>query len=103
MGSEATLSQTTDVRAGHEIDVSALERYLTDHLSGFRGPVEIRQFEGGQSNPTYFLRTSGAQYVLRKKPPGQLLPSAHAVDREHRVMKALAGVGVPVPPALLMC
>ena len=65
--------------------------------------LSIRQFEGGQSNPTYFLRASGAQYVLRKKPPGQLLPSAHAVDREYRVMRALAATDVPVPPALLMC
>ena len=59
---------------------------------------EVRQFEGGQSNPTYFLHAASGDYVLRKKPPGQLLPSAHAVDREYRVMKALAGTGVPVPP-----
>ncbi|HUQ88306.1 MAG TPA: phosphotransferase [Vicinamibacterales bacterium] len=103
MGGDAAFSQTTGVRAGHEIDVPSLEAYLADHLPGFQGPLDIRQFEGGQSNPTYFLRTPGTQYVLRKKPPGQLLPSAHAVDREHRVMKALAGTGVPVPPALLMC
>ena len=103
MDSEATLGQTTDVRAGHEIDVAALERHLAGHLPGFRGPVTVRQFEGGQSNPTYFLHTTVRDYVLRKKPPGQLLPSAHAVDREHRVMRALAGTGVPVPPTLLMC
>ena len=68
-------------------------------LPASKGRLEIRQFEGGQSNPTYFLHTAGRDYVLRKKPPGQLLPSAHAVDREHRVMKALAG-SVPVPPML---
>jgi aminoglycoside phosphotransferase (APT) family kinase protein len=101
--SDAAFSHTTDVRAGHEIDVAVLEPYLIDHLRGFQGPIAVRQFEGGQSNPTYFLETAGAQYVLRKKPPGQLLPSAHAVEREYRVMKALAGSGIPVPPALLMC
>jgi aminoglycoside phosphotransferase (APT) family kinase protein len=112
MSSDATLSQTTEIRAGHEIDRARLERYLADHLAGFslsrrsphgEGGLSIRQFEGGQSNPTYFLRASGVQYVLRKKPPGQLLPSAHAVDREYRVMRALAATDVPVPPALLMC
>ena len=113
MSSAEVLKQTTAVRPGHEIDREALERYLVDHLPGFSlprrspegegwGRLEIRQFEGGQSNPTYFLRASGAQYVLRKKPPGQLLPSAHAVDREYRVMTALAG-RVPVPPTKLMC
>ena len=96
-------AETTAIREGHRLDEAALERYLSDHLAGFRGPLEIRQFEGGQSNPTYFLHAASGDYVLRKKPPGQLLPSAHAVDREYRVMKALAGTVVPVPPALLMC
>jgi len=102
MGSQDVLNQTTGVRSGHEIDAAALEQHLAAHLDGFRGPIEIRQFEGGQSNPTYLLRASGTQYVLRKKPPGQLLPSAHAVDREYRVMSGLGG-RVPVPPMLLMC
>ncbi len=97
------LSQTTTIRRGHEIDRAALERYLAAHLPGFEGPLDVRQFEGGQSNPTFLLRAPGAEYVLRKKPPGQLLPSAHAVDREYRVMTALANSGVPVPPTLLMC
>ena len=102
MRSNAIAGQTTDVRRGHEIDAAAIERYLADHVDGFRGPIEVRQFEGGQSNPTYFLRTAERDYVLRKKPPGQLLPSAHAVDREYRVMKALARI-IPVPPMLAMC
>jgi aminoglycoside phosphotransferase (APT) family kinase protein len=102
MSSAEVLKQTTAVRQGHEIDAPALERYLADHLPGFRGPLEVRQFEGGQSNPTYFLHAASGDYVLRKKPPGQLLPSAHAVDREYRVMTALAG-RVPVPPTKLMC
>jgi aminoglycoside phosphotransferase (APT) family kinase protein len=100
--SNGARAETTAIREGHQLDETALARYLADRLPGFSGPLEIRQFEGGQSNPTYFLRTSGAQYVLRKKPPGQLLPSAHAVDREYLVMTALAG-SVPVPPTKLMC
>ena len=100
---DSEIGQTTGVRRGHEIDRDALERYLSAHLEGFRGPLEIRQFEGGQSNPTFFLRASSGDYVLRKKPPGQLLPSAHAVDREYRVMTALGGTTVPVPPTCLLC
>ncbi|HEX8027991.1 MAG TPA: phosphotransferase [Vicinamibacterales bacterium] len=102
MRNVATFSHTTAVRAGHEIDRDALERYLAIYLPGFEPPLEIRQFEGGQSNPTYYLRTGAGEFVLRKKPPGHLLPSAHAVDREYRVMTALAG-RVPVPPTVLMC
>jgi aminoglycoside phosphotransferase (APT) family kinase protein len=103
MNSDSTHSQTTAIRQGHEIDRQALERYFGEALGDFRGPLEIRQFEGGQSNPTYFLHTAARDYVLRKKPPGQLLPSAHAVEREYRVMRALAATDVPVPPALLLC
>ena len=108
MDNKAAFGQTTGVRPGHEIDVAALERYLADHLSLPRrspegeGGVVIRQFEGGQSNPTYLVRAGSRDFVLRKQPPGELLPSAHAVDREHRVMAALAG-SVPVPPMLAMC
>jgi aminoglycoside phosphotransferase (APT) family kinase protein len=101
--SSGVVSQTTAVRHGHEIDRAALDRYLTEHLTGYRGPLEIRQFEGGQSNPTYLLHTSDREYVLRKKPPGQLLPSAHQVEREYRVMTALGGSGIPVPHTLLLC
>ena len=103
MSSASVVGQTTAIRQGHEIDRDALERYLAAALSDLHGPLEIRQFEGGQSNPTYFLKTPVRAYVLRKKPSGQLLPSAHAVDREYRVMRALAATDVPVPPALLMC
>lgn len=100
---DARLGQTTGVRRGHEIDRDALESYLSSHLDGFRGALEIRQFEGGQSNPTYFLHAASGDYVLRKKPPGQLLPSAHAVEREYRVMTALATSDVPVPQTRVMC
>ena len=95
--SDAVLNHTTAVRRGHQLDRGALEGYLAGALADFHGPLEIRQFEGGQSNPTYFLRTPSRDYVLRKKPAGQLLPSAHAVEREHRVISALASTGIPVP------
>lgn len=94
---------TTSVRPGHAFDEAALARFLEARLPGFRPPLTVWQFEGGQSNPTFLLQTPGAQYVLRKKPPGRLLPSAHQVEREHRVMAALAGTGVPVPPCRLLC
>jgi aminoglycoside phosphotransferase (APT) family kinase protein len=91
------------VLANHRFDEAALLRYLTARLEGFAGPMEVRQFLGGQSNPTYHLATPGGAYVLRKKPAGTLLPSAHAVDREFAVMQALAGSTVPVPRVRLLC
>ncbi len=94
---------TVPVRDVHRIDRAALERYLARHLPGFAGPLELRQFLGGQSNPTYHLRAASGEYVLRRKPPGKLLPSAHAVEREYRVLAALGPTGVPVPRALLLC
>jgi aminoglycoside phosphotransferase (APT) family kinase protein len=103
MNSAPLIGHTTAIRRGHELDREALERYLSATLEHFRGPLEIRQFEGGQSNPTYFLQTPERTFVLRKKPPGQLLPSAHAVDREYRVMTALSGSDVPVPATRLLC
>lgn len=114
MTSAGILGHTTTVREGHAIDEAALARYLAERVPGFGGLLEVRQFEGGQSNPTYLVRASGAEgsgrggasgadYVLRKKPPGALLPSAHQVEREYRVMRALAAHGVPVPPMHLLC
>jgi aminoglycoside phosphotransferase (APT) family kinase protein len=95
---------TGPVRQGHEIDLPSLGRYLTSALPGFASPAEILQFEGGQSNPTFFLRDSSGQgYVLRKKPGGVLLPSAHLIEREHRVMAALCQTDVPVPRMRLLC
>jgi aminoglycoside phosphotransferase (APT) family kinase protein len=93
---------TSAVRPAHRFDVAALERCLAERLPGFRGPLTVRQFEHGQSNPTFFLDAASGTYVLRKKPPGRLLPSAHMVEREYRVMQALAGSAVPVPPVLLL-
>ncbi|HWK64809.1 MAG TPA: phosphotransferase family protein [Rhizobiaceae bacterium] len=82
------------------LDLAALAPYLEAHLPGFSGLERIEKFKSGQSNPTYLLTARTGRYVLRAKPPGQLLKSAHQVDREFRVMKALAGTDVPVPPVL---
>ena len=93
----------TPVREAHRFDLRALEEYLEVHLSGFRRPCSVSQFEGGQSNPTFLIESGGRQYVLRKKPPGDLLPSAHAVEREFHVMRALRETDVPVCSMLLLC
>lgn len=85
------------------LDTDAVSRYLRTCLPGFDGPVEVTKFHGGQSNPTFMLQTSAQAYVLRRKPPGVLLKSAHAVDREYRVQKALAGSDVPVAKMHLLC
>jgi aminoglycoside phosphotransferase (APT) family kinase protein len=88
----------------HRFDETALARHLAGRLPGFDGNgLVVRQFQGGQSNPTFHLQTPAGDYVLRKKPPGRLLPSAHAVEREFRVMQALAGSAVPVPAMRLLC
>jgi aminoglycoside phosphotransferase (APT) family kinase protein len=94
---------TIEVREAHRVDEARLQRWLEEHVVGFAGPLQIRQFSGGQSNPTYQLITPGATYVLRRKPPGQLLKGAHAVDREARVMQALATTGFPVPRVHQLC
>jgi aminoglycoside phosphotransferase (APT) family kinase protein len=91
------------VLPNHRFDEAALERYLAGRLPGFAGPCAVRQFQGGQSNPTFHLQAASGQYVLRKKPPGPLLPSAHAVDREYRILGALRNSGVPVPIVHLLC
>lgn len=85
------------------IDAASLDRWLSQHLSAWPGSASVRQIQSGQSNPTYLVEAGGARYVLRRKPPGELLPSAHAIDREYRVMKALGEVGYPVPPVLALC
>ena len=87
----------------HRFDEAALTRHLAGHMPGFAGPCVVRQFQGGQSNPTFHLSTAAGDYVLRKKPPGPLLPSAHAVDREYRILAALKDSGVPVPRVHLLC
>ena len=94
---------TRPMATRHAFDVNTLLAWLDDHLEGFSGPLQVLQFTAGQSNPTFLLSTPQAEYVLRKQPPGDLLPSAHAIDREYRVMLALAGSGVPVPATRLYC
>lgn len=85
------------------LDSTALESWLRGHIPGFTGPLSLEKFPGGQSNPTYRLITPAKNYVMRRKPPGQLLPGAHAVDREYRVISALSKQGFPVPRTYAYC
>src|SRR6202163_5146121 len=85
------------------LDAARLETYLSAHVKGFAGPLTVKQFKGGQSNPTYLLETPARRYVLRRRPPGKLLPSAHAVDREYRVIRALHTQNFPVAEPLIYC
>ena len=94
---------TKDVAESHRFDEAALVRWMQANVEGFEGPLEVRQFKGGQSNPTYQLITPGRKYVLRRKPPGKLLPSAHAVDREFKVISALHPTGFPVAKPYGLC
>jgi len=96
-------SGTMPVPERHRFDIANLERYLRDHVEGFPGNLEVEQFKGGQSNPTFMLKAGPRRYVLRRKPPGKLLPSAHAVDREHRVITALHASGFPVAKTYCLC
>ena len=94
---------TMEVLERHQFDVSKLEDYMQEHVEGFEGRIEIEEFKGGQSNPTYKVITPNQSYVLRRKPPGKLLKSAHAVDREYRVITALNQTDVPVPKSYALC
>ena len=96
---------TREVSEAHRFDIDALQHYLSQHLAGFEGPLSVEMFKGGQSNPTYKLITPARTYVMRAKPGpvAKLLPSAHAIEREYRVMKALHGVGFPVPEMGVLC
>jgi aminoglycoside phosphotransferase (APT) family kinase protein len=96
-------SGTSAVREQHRFDEARLASWLADHVEGFEGPLTVRQFRGGQSNPTYLLETGAGRYVLRRKPPGQLLKSAHAVDREFRVISMLHAADFPVPRPFALC
>jgi aminoglycoside phosphotransferase (APT) family kinase protein len=86
-----------------QLDTKILGDYLTEHIPGFTGPLTAEKFAGGQSNPTFKLNAGGQDYVLRRKPPGELLKSAHAVDREFRVISALQDTAVPVPRTYVLC
>jgi len=99
----AANSGTTPVREGHRFDEAALARWMEANVEGYAGPLTVEQFKGGQSNPTYNLVTPGRAYVLRRKPPGDLLKGAHAVDREARVLSALYEAGFPVARVYGLC
>lgn len=95
--------ELTEVRAGHGFSTDALDRYLSEQVEDYAGPLSIRQFEGGQSNPTFAALTPDRTYIIRKKPPGQLMASAHAVEREFRIIEALQESGVPLPRVYSLC
>jgi len=94
---------TTPVRDGFAFDIAALARWMSDHIADFAGPLDVEQFKGGQSNPTYRLVTPGTAYVLRRQPPGPILKGAHAVDREAKVLTALGATGFPVARVHGLC
>jgi aminoglycoside phosphotransferase (APT) family kinase protein len=100
---EHEFSGASEVRM--RFDVPALEAYMAQHVEGFKGPLTVEQFKGGQSNPTYRLTAASGRYVMRSKPgpAAKLLPSAHAIEREYRVMTSLAKVGFPVPKTFCLC
>jgi len=94
---------TVEVLDAHRIDETRLHAYLREHIEEFGDDLEVRQFQGGQSNPTFLLTCAEQHYVLRKKPPGTLLPKAHQVEREYRIMQALRCSAVPVPRMQVLC
>ncbi|QBX36483.1 phosphotransferase family protein [Brevundimonas sp. S30B] len=100
---QAAFAGTREVDPRYRLDEAALDAWMAAHVDGYAGPLTIRQFKGGQSNPTYELTTPGHAYVLRRKPPGTLLPSAHAVDREFKVISALSAQGFPVARPHALC
>jgi aminoglycoside phosphotransferase (APT) family kinase protein len=100
---QTAFTGTKEVAEPLRIDAVRLESYLAREVNGFASPLSVKQFKGGQSNPTYKLETPGKSYVLRRKPPGKLLPSAHAVDREFRAISALYRQGFPVAEPVLYC
>ena len=100
---QVAFTGTKDVAGALQIDAARLQDYLARNVPGFAGPLSAKQFKGGQSNPTYLLETPNAKYVLRRKPPGKLLPSAHAVDREFRAISALSAQGFPVAKPVIYC
>ena len=100
---QKAFSGTCEVVAQEMFDVARLESWLHEYLIGFRGPLRVERFKGGQSNPTFLLQSDNKRWVLRRKPPGALLSSAHAVEREYRVIRALADTDVPVARAHALC
>lgn len=100
---QAAFTGTVEPEGADRLDEAALTRWFEDNVAGFAGPISVRKFKGGQSNPTYRIETPGRAYVLRRKPFGKLLPSAHAVDREFKVQSGLSRAGFPVAPQYGLC
>ena len=103
LANAADFTGVTETPEPLKFDEAALAAYMKKNVDGFKGPLTVKKFKGGQSNPTYLLSTPKKKYVLRRKPPGKLLPSAHAVDREYRVMTALGAKGFPAPRTYALC
>ena len=103
LDAQSAFSGTREVDPRYRLDEAALDAWMRAHVSGYAGPLTVRQFKGGQSNPTYQLVTPSRKYVLRRKPPGKLLPSAHAVDREFTVISALSAQDFPVARPYALC
>lgn len=103
MSAERDFGGATAVREAHRFDEARLAQWLEEHVEGYEGPLNVEQFKGGQSNPTYKLITPRKSYVLRRKPPGQLLKGAHAVEREAQVMQALERTSFPVAHVHALC
>jgi aminoglycoside phosphotransferase (APT) family kinase protein len=100
---QALFTGTQAVSPAHRFNEANLDAWMRDHVPDYHGPIAVTQFKGGQSNPTFLLKTADRRYVLRRKPVGELLPSAHAVDREFRVLQALAGTQIPVAQTHTLC
>ena len=103
VSAQEMFSGTQEVTESHRFDEASLAGWMEANVEGYEGPLTVRQFKGGQSNPTYKLLTPQKAYVMRRKPPGKLLPSAHAVDREFRVISALHPIGYPVARPYALC
>ena len=103
MDEQLLFSGTQEVSKDREIDVDSLQAFMEEAVAGFSGSLDVREYRGGQSNPTYSLTAGGKRYVMRRKPPGPILKSAHAVDREYKALTALAVSSVPVPRTYALC
>jgi aminoglycoside phosphotransferase (APT) family kinase protein len=103
MSGDTVLAGLRAAPGGADVDARRLKLWMQAHIAGFSGEIDVHQFAGGQSNPTFLIQAADRRYVLRRKPPGKLLPSAHAVDREFRVLTALDGTDVPVARAFALC
>ena len=103
MESDHHVPVLVEIHESRRFDIARLDSWLADRLDGFGRGLRVRQFEGGQSNPTFLVESAVRRVVVRKKPPGTLLPTAHQIEREYRILSALVGSGVPVPEVFALC